>query len=93
MTTHKELLAQKAALDKQIEIARKAEAAAALTSIHQLIADFGFTAQQVFPWKAPAQRRKLEPKFRDPVTGATWSGRGMTPKWMKGKDREQFLIE
>ncbi|WP_157047486.1 H-NS family nucleoid-associated regulatory protein, partial [Burkholderia mallei] len=26
-------------------------------------------------------------------TGATWSGRGREPGWIKGKKRERFLIQ
>ncbi|CAG9239997.1 Low-complexity acidic protein [Paraburkholderia caribensis] len=34
------------------------------------------------------------PKYRDPATGATWSGRGRAPAWLAGaKDRTAFLIE
>ncbi|MBB2925616.1 H-NS family nucleoid-associated regulatory protein [Paraburkholderia silvatlantica] len=34
------------------------------------------------------------PKYRDPKTGATWSGRGIAPAWLAGaKDRSKFLIE
>jgi DNA-binding protein H-NS len=33
------------------------------------------------------------PKYRDPKTGATWSGRGRAPAWLAGaKDRTKFLI-
>lgn len=33
-------------------------------------------------------------KYRDPKSGATWSGRGPTPAWLAGtKDRAKFLIE
>lgn len=42
-------------------------------------------------------RRKPMPKYQDPKTGKTWSGRGKTPTWMqaailKGKTKEKFLI-
>lgn len=31
--------------------------------------------------------------YRDPKTGATWSGRGRAPSWISGaKDRSRFLI-
>lgn len=40
---------------------------------------------------APATN-KVAPKYRDPITGQTWSGRGKPPLWIAGKDREQFLI-
>lgn len=33
-------------------------------------------------------------KYRDPKTGATWSGRGRAPAWMAAaKDRTKFLID
>jgi DNA-binding protein H-NS len=31
-------------------------------------------------------------KYQDPKTGATWSGRGREPLWIKGKKRDRFLI-
>ena len=36
---------------------------------------------------------KAEQKYRDPVTGATWSGRGKEPVWIRDKNREDFLIK
>ncbi|WP_061165222.1 H-NS family nucleoid-associated regulatory protein [Caballeronia temeraria] len=34
------------------------------------------------------------PKYRDPASGETWSGRGRAPAWLAAaKDRTQFLIE
>lgn len=62
----------------------------ALETVHQLIAEFGFTAQQVFPWKPEV--KKVAAKYRDPDTGATWSGRGKPPQWIAGKDRQPFEI-
>ncbi|WP_267940147.1 H-NS family nucleoid-associated regulatory protein [Paraburkholderia sp. HD33-4] len=35
----------------------------------------------------------VEAKYQDPKTGATWSGRGRQPFWIKGKKRDTFLIE
>jgi DNA-binding protein H-NS len=38
-------------------------------------------------------RGPQEPKYRDPRTGATWSGRGRAPVWLAGaKDRTAFLV-
>lgn len=37
---------------------------------------------------------KVAAKYRDPVTGATWSGRARPPAWIKdAKDRSKFLID
>jgi len=35
---------------------------------------------------------KVAPKYRDIATGATWSGRGREPTWLRGKNREDFAI-
>ena len=42
-------------------------------------------------------RTPVPPKYRNPETGATWSGRGKPPRWISdaeagGKARESFLI-
>ena len=47
--------------------------------------------------KSAAKGVKVAPKYRHPETGATWSGRGIVPKWMaaeiaQGKAREDFAI-
>jgi DNA-binding protein H-NS len=44
-----------------------------------------------------ATRQKPEAKYLDPTTGATWTGRGKTPKWLQaallsGKKKEKFAI-
>ena len=33
-------------------------------------------------------RQKVAPKYRDPKTGATWSGRGKKPSWLNGNETE-----
>lgn len=91
MSSYKELLARKHELDQSIEKARVAESKTALATIHQLIATFGFTAQQVFPFQAPA-KKKAPAKYYNPNTGESWSGRGKPPKWIEDKDRSQFEI-
>ena len=48
--------------------------------------------------KKKGAKRKVAPKYRDPQSGTTWSGRGLTPKWLAEKEksgakREEFLIK
>lgn len=38
-------------------------------------------------------RKQAEPKFKDPVSGQTWTGQGRCPKWMKDQDKEKFRIQ
>ena len=94
MTTLAELLAQKAALETQIETTRKAENAEAIAKVKALIAEHGLTQQDIFGGAKGARKPSgtVAAKYRDPATGATWTGRGKAPKWIDGKDRAQFAI-
>lgn len=43
---------------------------------------------------AAGAKGKMPPKYRDPKTGATWSGHARPPAWIKNvKDRTRFLID
>lgn len=47
--------------------------------------------------KSPSGRSKVAVKYKD-STGNTWTGRGLTPKWLKaaekaGNKREDFLVK
>jgi DNA-binding protein H-NS len=43
---------------------------------------------------AAKAKGKMPPKYRDPKTGATWSGHARPPAWIKNvKDRTRFLID
>lgn len=92
MTAYKELLAQKAELEAQIAQAQAEHKAEGIAAARALIQEHGLTAADVFP-AAKAKGTLGAPKYRDPATGATWTGRGKPPNWINGKDREQFLIE
>lgn len=96
--TLKDLLQQREALEKAIAEARQTEIASAVTKVRELVAEYGLTVQDVFPGRAGksaaprASSGKVAAKYRDPATGQTWTGRGKAPKWIDGKDRNQFLI-
>jgi len=94
--TYKELLQQREALEKAIEQARQTEIASAVVKVRELVAEFGLTAQDIFPARgaksAGKSAAKVAPKYRDTATGQTWTGRGKAPKWIEGQDRNQFLI-
>ena len=100
MTSYKELLKQREALEQQISEARRRELADAVSQVRSLVAEYGLTAQDVFPAGKAAGKTgrsstagtKVAPKYRDPATGQTWTGRGKAPKWIDGQDRSRFLI-
>jgi len=97
MTTLNELMKQKMALEIQIAQALSEGKSKAIAEASALIRDFELTEQDVFGGAkraraANAKKGTVAPKYKDPMTGATWTGRGKTPKWLDGKDRSQFAI-
>ncbi|MGK8198540.1 H-NS histone family protein [Burkholderia cepacia] len=97
MSTYLELKAQAEALAQQAEEARRAELDSIITTMREQIAEYGITADQLFGRRRTAAsnaRAPIAPKYQDPKTGATWSGRGKAPQWIaKAKNRDRFLIE
>ncbi|KAA9155708.1 H-NS histone family protein [Delftia sp. BR1] len=91
MTEYQNLLARKAELEAQIAAAQAEAKAQAVAQARALIHEHGLTAADVFP---PAKPKGSvgAPKYRDPATGATWTGRGKPPNWIAGKDRTPFQI-
>ncbi len=95
--SYKDLLKQREALELQISEARDRELAAAVAQVRGLIAEYGLTQQDVFPTGRTGRTSatsgvKVAPKYRDPATGQTWTGRGKAPKWIQNEDREKFAI-
>lgn len=94
MTTYKELLQQREQLEKQISEARQRENSQAIEKVRDLVNEFGLTAEDIFAQvKKPVKTgQKVAAKYRNPSTGDTWTGRGKPPKWIQGKERDQFVI-
>lgn len=94
--SYKDLLQQREALEQAIAAARQREISDAVAKVRELVAEFGLTPNDIFPGRAGKAAgkavSKVAPKFRDPATGQTWTGRGKAPKWIDGKDRNQFVI-
>jgi len=78
------------ALQQERDQALKVESKQALAQVKQIIAKFGFTADQLFG--ETKIRAQAAAKFKNLETGETWSGRGREPRWIKGKDYDQFRI-
>ncbi|WP_275760547.1 H-NS histone family protein [Ralstonia pseudosolanacearum] len=95
MATYKDLLAQKAKLEEQLEAARAAEVETAIAQVRQIVLEYGLTAEDL-GFATKAKKRKggtVPPKYIDPKTGATWTGRGRAPAWIAGKNFDRFLIK
>jgi DNA-binding protein H-NS len=93
--SYKQLTAQLEKLHKEVAAAREKEVAQAIAEIKQKIAEYDLTAEELGFTSKPVTGRKATSvaRYRNPKTGETWTGRGRSPAWLAGKDRERFLIE
>ena len=102
MATLQELLTQKEALEREIELTKKRDRAEAIARVRSLMAEYGLTLADLGAKAAPAARKpgggaKVPPKYRNAATGDTWSGRGLQPNWLKaaladGRKLEDFKV-
>lgn len=100
MSSYHALLAQRAELEAKIAAARDEEVTHALEQIRNIVDEYDLHDEVRFTRGGRRAKSGLgtprvavAAKYRDPETGATWSGRGKPPSWIVGKDRQQFLID
>jgi DNA-binding protein H-NS len=99
MASYKQLTAQLEKLHKEVAVAREKEIAQAIAEIKQKVAEYDLTAEELGfttprkPGRKAASASTSVAKYRNPKTGETWSGRGRSPGWLVGKNRERFLID
>lgn len=102
MVTVAELLAQKAAIEKQIADAQREEKSSAIAQVRALMTQHGLTLADLSTrtgtsTRGPKAGGKVAAKYRDAATGDSWSGRGLQPKWLKaalaaGKKLSDFAV-
>jgi DNA-binding protein H-NS len=95
---YEELQAKIADLQAQAARVKEEEKEQAIGMARTMISAYGITARDLGLDKSPKSKtgpkagNKIAAKYRDPATGATWSGRGKTPRWINGADRSQYSI-
>ncbi|NTZ83608.1 H-NS histone family protein [Burkholderia metallica] len=96
MSTYAQLLQRFGNLKEEVEAARELEVHQFIGEVVVLLARRGIGLDDLINYRrANAEKRpnrKAMPKYYDPETGKTWSGRGREPHWIKGKDRSRFVI-
>ena len=92
-------------LRKQQDSERKGERAEAVTAAKELIknydltvSDLGLAGTGAIKRIAGDTRNVVAPKYQDPDSGKTWTGRGKSPAWLSakmsaGQDKQEFLIK
>ena len=105
MPTLQELIAQKEALERQIEETTLKGRSEAIDRIKALMTENGLTLAdlgarglgRVKSGTKSATQSKVAAKYRNTATGDAWSGRGLQPNWLKaalvtGKKIEEFAV-
>ena len=97
MATLQELLAQKEALEREIELRKKQDRAEAIAKVRALMDEYGLTVSDLSSRAVSRPAGKVAAKYRNQATGETWSGRGLQPNWLKkaladGARIEDFLL-
>jgi DNA-binding protein H-NS len=95
-----------AKLQKQAATIAEKQTSVGLTKIRDLMHKHGLSIADIESFVGKKRGRKpaakaprasvhhVAPKYADPKTGATWTGRGRAPAWIRDvKDRSKFLIE
>ncbi|HQS39525.1 MULTISPECIES: H-NS histone family protein [unclassified Polaromonas] len=95
-------LREKLAEQKNTERAQAITSAKELIKTFQLTAtDLGFSGKKLPVRKERAmgdKRMSVAPKYQDPASGKTWTGRGKTPAWLTaqlaaGHSKQDYLIK
>jgi DNA-binding protein H-NS len=107
MATLESLQAKIAKLQAQAEAIAKRDTSAVVAKIRELMEKHNLTTADIGAHISGGKKRGRKPgvkaaakssasaaKYRDPKTGATWTGHGRAPAWIaNAKDRSKFLVE
>jgi len=105
-TTLEAVQAKMKKLQAQADALIAKQSAGVIEKIRELMATHGITTTDIDAHAGGKQRAKLSPaktaakpatsiaKYRDPKSGATWSGHGRAPQWIAAaKDRDKYLVD
>jgi DNA-binding protein H-NS len=90
MTDLNQLIEQRNAIEKQIGQIKEQERSKVVAQVRELVKLHDLKAKDIFGKGGAGS--KLAAKYRDPESGATWTGRGKAPKWLEGKDKAAYQI-
>ncbi|MDB5822713.1 MAG: histone family protein [Herminiimonas sp.] len=97
MESYKQLQEQIKSLQSKAEEVRRSELSRTISDIRAKMEELGISVDdlQRAQGKQKSGRKvsaPVAPKYQDPASGKTWSGRGKEPKWLAGRSKGDFLI-
>ncbi|VXC86270.1 Histone family protein nucleoid-structuring protein H-NS [Burkholderia sp. 8Y] len=106
MATLESVEAKIAKLQAQADALKKKRSSGVIAQIHSLMSEYGLSLEDLGSTSdgktlgARATSKKTSgksasvAKYKDPKSGATWSGHGRAPSWIaNAKNRDRFLID
>ena len=100
-----EIDAERRALQDIVDAERLTKRAQVIASVRETIqayelsaADLGFVGKTSLKQCAVGDKRNVvAPKYQDPDSGKTWTGRGKSPAWLSaqlaaGREKQEFLV-
>jgi len=106
MATLQSIQAKIAKLQAEAEAITKKKSASVIADIHALMAEHWITMDDLgsalggkkrgskMAMTSASDKTASNAKYRDPKSGATWSGHGRAPGWIaSAKNRDKFLID
>ena len=92
-----ELRDLRSAIDAHLKSLQSEAREEATKRVQALVKDFDLQPEEIFKFAKQRSKGgstgKVAPKYRDPASGATWTGRGKAPAWIAGQDRGAFAIQ
>lgn len=92
--SYKDYQKEIADLQKKAEDVRRAELAGAIAQIKSLMKEFNISIKDLKLKDGKVSRapgKAIPAKYRDPVSGDTWTGRGRSPAWVAKAKAENKL--
>lgn len=91
------LEAQQKALADRIAEQKKAQQASVIAQIKTVVDQYNIPVADLVEALGGLKRTRkssgtVKPKYKDPNSDKTWTGRGKEPLWIKGQDKTKFLI-
>ncbi|MBN3777340.1 H-NS histone family protein [Burkholderia sp. Ac-20345] len=92
--TIRELQKQLGQLNLLVEETRQREKQAILAEIGAHVKEYGITEIELLRAAGflKQKRQKAPAKYYDPNSGKSWSGQGPRPKWLEGRNLDDYLI-
>ncbi|ABO59897.1 H-NS histone family protein (plasmid) [Burkholderia vietnamiensis] len=94
MSNIRELRAQLGHVNLLLSEAKEREKAEALAAFKEQVDLYGISEKELLTALGFAKGRKARTpaKYYDPSSGKSWTGHGPRPKWLQGRNLDDFLI-